>query len=289
MRQSIFIKGLFLTATLSLGACSDVSNSKINFANNIGHGGWKSYDMASSGYGETSDAFCEGQIGDVIELPDPTEPPVLPPPQNKPTIASTPSSSTETIDLLGAALNVPVTADHVGKMGQGSYDHVQVTATSIQEVGSMSANRIDIESGTIGRISSLSVGAINILAHTIDHAGSFSGTFCASIKKLKTLHSLSSKLTIYGNYSGGTRASIDSISSMSAFVSLHDLDIGSIHSGSFRGRIENSFVENVSSSSGEIYLVNSRIEKISGFSGTIHLIGGSTIGRVENSSVTIVE
>lgn len=295
MRQSHFIHGLLLVTGLSLVACKQSgSDSTVGAVNQPGiekdDHGWKPYNRSVSGYSLSSDEFCEGELGEVIVIPDPEVPPDIPIElkiRSEKTIAY--STSAAPVDYTGSALNNPVVADNIGFMGNGSYGDVFVKANNISQVGSMSADSINLEATTIGTISSLSSDNINVLAHTLNEAKSFSGTFCASVKHIDSLHSLSSKLTIYGSYSEGTRATIGSIGSMSAFVSFHDVDIGSIQSGSFKGRIENSSIGLLKSGAGEIYLVNSRIEKISNFSGKIHLIGGSSIGTVEQSSIQIIQ
>ncbi len=241
---------------------------------NNGGGDGSETPVVDDGSNQSSDAYCEAQLNGKTSI-------------KYETIARL---DTAPITVTGKALNNnPVDAENVKFAGNGSFENVSITARNITEVASMSVDFLSLNAVNIDRVGSMSARSISIAANHLEKAGSFSGTFCASVNSLTDISSLSGKVSIFGRALNGQRAKVGNISSMSSFVSLHDVDIEEIHNGSFKGRIENSTVQRIFSGHGEIYLVNTRVEKISNFSGKIHLLGNSSIGVTEFSSVQIIK
>ena len=187
------------------------------------------------------------------------------------------------------SLEGDINYETVGKVSNGSAKSVSVTARSIAQVSSFSVNKLFLNAASIGEISSFSSSQVVVVARSIDEISSFSANLCLSLQELGTLSNLSSDLTIMGRGENGARAKVKEIEHISALMSLHDVDVESIQSGSIRVRAENVNIGSISSGSGTVYLVNSKIDSVSKFSGTIHLYGSSSVGSSVSSSVRIVK
>lgn len=225
------------------------------------------------GSNQSSDAYCEAILTGNTDIK----------------YASLPDQNSEFLSFTGADLKTPIDAENIQFAGRGAYDSVSITARHILEVGSMSVKSLVLNAVHVEQVGSMSVNSLAIVAHSLKNAESFAGTLCANVHEVSSIGKLAGKVSLFGRSSNGVKANIDSLHSMASFVSLHDIDIGEIRNGSFRGRIENGVVQRLAAGSGELYLVNSRIEKVSNFAGKIHLIGNSSIGKFENSSVQIIK
>lgn len=187
------------------------------------------------------------------------------------------------------ALDQAINYETVGKVSNGSADIVSVNARSIAQVSNFSVNKVFLNAASIGRIVNFSSSQVVAVAHSIGEVSNFSAKLCLSVQELTNLSDLSSDLTIMGRSENGARAKVKEIAHISALMSLHDVDVESIQSGSIRLRAENVNIGSISSGAGTLYLVNSKVDSVSKFSGTIHLYGNSSVGSSASSSVRIVK
>lgn len=237
------------------------------------NGGGDNDGGGDDGSEHTSDAYCENALDGKTQI----------------TYASIADTNSPAVVFKGQDLKVPVKAENISFAGNGSYDSISVTARNLEEIGSLSAKSIYLNAVNIGHFGNFSVGELIAVTDTLEEASHLSGTLCLSAHNISRIKSLSTKSSIYGVSKNGVKAKLGSFSSASAFISFHNLEIGEMHNGSLRGRIENSTVKKLYSGAGVIYLVNSKIESIENFSGTIYLIGNSSIGSQKNSALKIVK
>lgn len=185
--------------------------------------------------------------------------------------------------------NQDINYENVGKVSNGSAQSVVVKARSIAQVSNLSVSKVLLNAVSIGQMSNFSSSQVVAVARKIDAISNFSAKLCLSVQELSSLGNLSSDLTILGRGENGARAKVKTINHISALMSLHDVDVESIESGSIRLRAENVNIGSITSGSGTLYLINSKVESVSKFSGTIHLYGNSSVGSSVSSSVRLVQ